>query len=51
MIDDEAHRRCHDCGGDCPPELCGADGLGARLVFVCPRHGAQPILDPFSRLR
>ncbi|SUE27772.1 Uncharacterised protein [Nocardia farcinica] len=48
---DEEYRTCSVCGGDCEPEPGGADGLGIRLAFVCPEHGPQSLVDPFSDLR
>lgn len=39
------------CGRDCEPEDTGADGIGARLAFVCPEHGLHSVVDPFEHLR
>lgn len=47
----ESYRICTDCGGDCEPEPNAIDGLGVRIVFVCPEHGAQSIVDPFEDKR
>ncbi|WP_454293551.1 hypothetical protein [Salana multivorans] len=48
---DEEYRTCSVCGGDCYPDPTGVDGLGVRIAFVCPDHGAQSIVDPFEDLR
>lgn len=48
---DEEYRTCTVCGSDCVPEPSAVDGLGVRVVFVCPEHGVQSIVDPFSDLR
>lgn len=48
---DESYRTCSICGGDCLPEPSGANGLGVRILWVCPDHGAQSITDPFTDLR
>lgn len=48
---DVAYRTCSVCGGDCDPEPSAEDGIGVRIMFVCPAHGAQSLLDPFSDLR
>lgn len=48
---DESHRTCSICGGDCEPEPSAIEGLGARFIFTCPQHGVQSIWDPFSDLR
>ena len=48
---EEAYRTCSECGGDCYPEPFGADGLGARILWICPEHGVHSILDPFAHLR
>ena len=45
------YRTCTVCGGDCVPEDATTDGLGARIVFVCPEHGLQGIIDPFAESR
>lgn len=37
--------------GDCVPELTARDGLGVRIVFVCPEHGLHSIVDPFEGKR
>ncbi len=39
------------CGRDCEPEDAGADGMGARITFVCPEHGLHSVVDPFEHLR
>lgn len=49
---DDDYRTCSVCGGDCEPDTSlSADGTGVRIAFVCPEHGAQSVLDPFSDLR
>lgn len=48
---DDAYRTCSECGGDCEPEPSAIDGIGVRIAFVCPTHGAQSMVDPFSDLR
>lgn len=48
---DEGYRTCTTCGGDCEPEPMGEDGLGVRIVFSCPQHGVQAVVDPFSGQR
>ncbi len=48
---DKGYRTCATCGGDCEPEPMGEDGLGVRVVFYCPQHGLQTIVDPFSDRR
>ncbi|QZY52272.1 hypothetical protein [Leucobacter tenebrionis] len=48
---DELYRTCGECGADCRPEPTGADGLGARIAFVCPEHGVHSVVDPFEHLR
>ena len=48
---DEGYRTCATCGGDCEPEPMAEDGLGVRIVFVCPYHGTQTIVDPFDGRR
>lgn len=48
---DEEYRTCSECGGNCEPEPSAVDGLGVRIAFVCPEHGAQSMLDPFSDQR
>ncbi|MGW8483550.1 hypothetical protein ACWGJP_10450 [Microbacterium sp. NPDC055903] len=46
------YRTCSVCGGDCEPDTAlSADGTGVRIAFVCPEHGAQSIVDPFSDRR
>lgn len=45
------YRTCSECGGDCTPEPSPDDGLGVRVLFVCPEHGAQSIVDPFDDKR
>lgn len=47
----EDYRTCSTCGGDCVPDPTGADGLGVRIVWVCPAHGVHSIVDPFGHLR
>ncbi|WP_026821229.1 hypothetical protein [Arthrobacter castelli] len=47
----EDYRTCSVCRGDCEPESEAVDGIGVRIMFVCPEHGAQSIVDPFSDLR
>ena len=48
----EDHRTCADCGGDCVPDpSITVDGEGVRIVFVCPDHGVQSLVDPFEDLR
>lgn len=49
--DDESYRMCSECGGDCQPEPSGADGLGVRIMWVCPQHGVHSVVDPFEHLR
>ena len=39
------------CGRDCEPEHAGADGMGARIAFVCPEHGLHAVVDPFEGMR
>ena len=48
---DESYRTCSECGGDCVPEPSGADGLGVRVMWVCPQHGVHSAVDPFAHLR
>lgn len=48
---DDAHRTCSACGGDCEPEPTVVEGFGVRVAFICPEHGAQSMVDPFSDLR
>lgn len=48
---DERYRTCSVCGGDCDPEPSVIEGFGARIMFSCPEHGAQSLVDPFSDLR
>lgn len=48
---EHAYRVCGVCGNDCAPDSAGADGLGMRIVFVCPDHGVQSIVDPFEDQR
>ena len=46
------YRICTECGGDCEPDLSiSVDSQGARIVFVCPNHGVQSIVDPFEDQR
>ncbi len=48
----DSYRTCSQCGGDCEPDpTAGGDGIGARIAFVCPRHGLNAIVDPFEDLR
>ncbi|MFC8521369.1 MULTISPECIES: helix-turn-helix domain-containing protein [Micrococcaceae] len=42
------YRTCVQCGGDCEPGLNWADDLGIRMVYVCPQHGAQSVVDPIE---
>ena len=48
---DDGYRTCGACGGDRLPEPGGAGGLGVRILFVCPEHGVQSIVDPFEDKR
>lgn len=48
---DDGYRTCRVCGSDCVPEDVGADGIGARIAFVCPEHGLHSVVDPFGHLR
>lgn len=48
---DQSYRTCPVCGADCVPEASGADGLGARIAFVCPEHGVHSVIDPFEEDR
>ena len=48
---DESYRTCSECGGDCQPEPSGADGLGVRIMWLCPQHGVHSAVDPFEHLR
>ncbi|MBB6404143.1 hypothetical protein [Arthrobacter sp. AZCC_0090] len=48
---DEDYRTCSVCGSDCEPEPGAMDDIGGRIMFACPKHGAQNVLDPFSDLR
>lgn len=48
---DEGYRTCSVCGRDCEPNPLAEDGLGVRVAFVCPHHGAQSIVDPFADSR
>lgn len=48
---DEGYRTCVACGSDCEPALVGDDRLGVRVVFSCPEHGIQTLVDPFNELR
>lgn len=48
---DKEYRTCSVCGGDCEPEPSAMDGLGVRIMFVCPAHGVLSIVDPFNDLR
>lgn len=43
----QAHR-VRRLRNDCAPESVGADGMGLRIVFVCPDHGLQSTFDPFE---
>lgn len=45
------YRTCDQCGGDCAPEVNWGDDLGIRIVYVCPRHGAQSVVDPMEHKR
>lgn len=46
------YRTCTLCGGDCEPDTTlSSDGTGVRIVWVCPEHGPQGIVDPFNELR
>lgn len=48
----DGYSTCSTCGGDCEPDTSlSADGTGVRIAFVCPEHGVQGIVDPFSDLR
>lgn len=46
--EDETYRTCEECGGDCTPEILGAEGESSRFVFVCPEHGVQSVINPFE---
>ena len=48
---DEGYRTCSVCGGDCEPEPTGTDGLGIRILWVCPDHGVHSVVDPFEKHR
>lgn len=48
---DESYRTCSECGGDCVPELGGADGHGVRIYWTCPDHGLHSVTDPFFQHR
>lgn len=49
---DEGYRTCAECGRDCDPDpSAGADGIGARIAWVCPVHGVHSVTDPFEDLR
>ncbi len=48
---DESYRTCSECGGDCEPEPSGSDGLGVRIMWVCPQHGVHSAVDPLEHLR
>jgi hypothetical protein len=48
---DESYRTCSVCGGDCEPEPMAEDGLGVRIMWICPEHGAHSVVDPFEDLR
>lgn len=48
---DSGYRTCPECDGDCTPEPSGSDGHGIRIMFVCPRHGAHSVVDPFEDMR
>lgn len=46
---DQSYRTCSECGGDCYPDTsAGADGMGVRIAFVCPKHGVHSVVDPFE---
>ena len=48
---DQPYRTCPECGGDCQPEPSAVDGLGVRIAFICPQHGAHSLVDPFEEQR
>ncbi|WP_061711859.1 hypothetical protein [Kocuria palustris] len=49
---DDSYRTCTACGGDCEPDTSlSTDDTGVRIAFVCPEHGAQSVVDPYSDLR
>lgn len=45
------YRTCTECGGECYPDSAGADGIGARIAWICPEHGVHSIVDPFEDKR
>lgn len=48
----DEYRTCGVCGADCVPDAALTDaGLGARVVFSCPTHGPQSVIDPFGDSR
>jgi hypothetical protein len=51
MLKSPDYRTRSECGRDCNPEPSPDDGLGVRVLFVCPEHGAQSIVDPFQDRR
>ena len=45
----DGYRMCSVCGADCEPDpTFGSDEHGARIVFVCPEHGVESLVDPFA---
>lgn len=49
---DDGYRTCSVCGDDCEPDpSLSADGVGARIAFVCPEHGVQSVVDPFEGMK
>ncbi|WP_336661111.1 hypothetical protein [Leucobacter sp. MMO-66] len=48
---DIGYRTCTVCGGDCEPEQSGAEGHGIRIMFACPQHGVNSVVDPFEDKR
>jgi len=47
MFEDESHRTCPECGGDCTPEILEA----MRVAFACPTHGVHTVVDPLEGQR
>lgn len=49
---DNSYRTCSECGGDCYPDpSISAEDQGARIAFVCAKHGVQSTVDPFEGQR
>jgi len=45
----DGYRTYSVCGGDCEPDIgFRSDEHGARIAFVCPKHGVRSLVDPFE---